>query len=343
MLERSETLFKLLCAGLAALLIYQVARALHRSNPLGNTNIPALPSLPGGADIKAEAKTAKGTNASAATRGTNTTAAAKGTNAASARPASVGGTNAAAATNAPKITNTPLLAEAPVSEPGRSKATNSASVGAGASGSANHSESPASAATNPLAARATASGPAAPSTGSNQVASAKNTNTAPSRAGASASTPPRGANQVASATNPPAPPPAAGPDAGPGVPPAVLNAAMMDGMRGGPFGPGGRPPELPPEVQARVDRIIQSEVLGPLPHPQPVVLLGIAGSDAFLQGPDGQTGLVKEGDELGGVKLLKIAINRVLIEQDGEKKELTLFSGLGSESLLSNQTNHSSQ
>ena len=57
----------------------------------------------------------------------------------------------------------------------------------------------------------------------------------------------------------------------------------------------------------------------------PMALLGIADDDAFLRGPDGQTGMVKEGGELGGIKLLRIGINRVLIEQDGEKKELTVF------------------
>jgi hypothetical protein len=63
-------------------------------------------------------------------------------------------------------------------------------------------------------------------------------------------------------------------------------------------------------------------------------LLGIAGRDAFLRAPNGQTGLLKEGEELGGVKLLRIAHNRVLIEHDGQKKELTMFSGFGSETLI---------
>jgi hypothetical protein len=61
--------------------------------------------------------------------------------------------------------------------------------------------------------------------------------------------------------------------------------------------------------------------------------------DAFLQAPDGQSGLIREGGELGGIKLLKLGINRALIEEAGEKRELTLHSGLGSESLLSKQTN----
>ena len=109
-------------------------------------------------------------------------------------------------------------------------------------------------------------------------------------------------------------------------------------MPGGPNRPGGPPgmgePKLPPAAQARVDRIVQSEIFGPIPKPPPMALLGIAGRDAFLRGPNGQTGLVREGDALGGLKLLKIGTNRVLVEQDGQTQELTVFSGFGSETLL---------
>lgn len=93
-------------------------------------------------------------------------------------------------------------------------------------------------------------------------------------------------------------------------------------------------PDLPPDVQARVDKIVQSEILGAIVRPLPMALLGIAGKDAFLRGPDGQTGLVREGEELGAVKVLRIGTNRVLIEHEGQKKELTLFSGFGSETLI---------
>jgi hypothetical protein len=105
--------------------------------------------------------------------------------------------------------------------------------------------------------------------------------------------------------------------------------------------PGGFPgmpkpgPELPPETQARLDRVIDSEILAPVMRPLPMALLGIAGKDVFLRAPNGQTGLIKEGEELDGVKLVRIGINRVLVEQQGEQKELTIFAGLGSESLLS--------
>jgi hypothetical protein len=107
-----------------------------------------------------------------------------------------------------------------------------------------------------------------------------------------------------------------------------------------PPGPRGKGPELPPAVQARIDRITQSEILGPVMRPPPMALIGIAGADVFLRGPSGQTGLLREGEELGGVKLLKIGTNRVLVEHEGQKKELTLFSGFGSETLLPSGKEH---
>ena len=111
----------------------------------------------------------------------------------------------------------------------------------------------------------------------------------------------------------------------------------MAGMSSGPPGMrGGRTPapELSPEIKARVDRIYESEILGQVMRPLPMALMGIAGNSAFLRSPSGQTGLVKEGDSLGEIKLLRIGINRVLVEQDGQKKELMIFEGYGGESLL---------
>jgi hypothetical protein len=92
--------------------------------------------------------------------------------------------------------------------------------------------------------------------------------------------------------------------------------------------------DISPEVQARIDRITQSEILGQVVRPLPMALLGIAGKDVFFRAPNGQTGLLKEGGELGGIKLLQVGTNRVLIEQDGQKKELLLFSGIGGATLL---------
>lgn len=92
--------------------------------------------------------------------------------------------------------------------------------------------------------------------------------------------------------------------------------------------------KLAPEVAAKIDKIKQSQLLGPEMRPPPMALLGIAGPDVFLRGPNGQTGVIREGEELGGVKLLKIGANRVLIEHEGQQKELMIFSGFGGESLL---------
>src|SRR5208283_1631810 len=97
--------------------------------------------------------------------------------------------------------------------------------------------------------------------------------------------------------------------------------------------------ELPPEVQARVAKIIDSELLGPAIRPMPLALIGIADEEAFIQATNGQTGPVKVGGEMAGIKLLRIGVNRVVVEQDGEKKELTLFGGIGGESLLPKETN----
>ena len=107
--------------------------------------------------------------------------------------------------------------------------------------------------------------------------------------------------------------------------------------------PGKKAVSLPPDIQARVDRVTDSEILGPVIRPMPMALLGIAGNSAFLRSPSGQTGLVKEGDTLGEIKLLRIGVNRVLVEQDGQKKELMIFSGFGGESLLPKSTDTSDE
>jgi cytoskeletal protein RodZ len=92
--------------------------------------------------------------------------------------------------------------------------------------------------------------------------------------------------------------------------------------------------DLPTVVQTRIERITQSEILGAVVRPLPMALLGIAGRDAFVRTANGQTGLLREGEELDGIKLLRIGTNRVLIEHEQQQKELTLFSGFGSETLL---------
>jgi hypothetical protein len=248
MFERSEVVFKILCVGLGAVVLWQGVRAIQHSDPLAGASIPALPSLPSDTNL-----VAKGGGRKA--EGGDTNSVAKGTNAPKAggggRKAEGGDTNLLAkGTNAPKAEggDTNLVAK-----------------------------------------------------------------------GTNAAVPPTGNAR---------PNPGARPDMARGR----MNAGPFPGM------PGQGPP-LPPAVQGRLDRIIESELLAPVMHPQPVALLGIVGVDALMQAPNGQSGMIKEGEEMGGIKLLKLGINRALIEEAGEKKELTLFSGLGSESLLSKQTN----
>jgi len=110
-------------------------------------------------------------------------------------------------------------------------------------------------------------------------------------------------------------------------------------MMMGPGMPGRTPaPPLPAALQARVDLIVQKEILAPVIRPLPMALLGIVGDTAFLRAANGQTGLVKEGGEVGGLKLIRIGTNRVLVEDQGQPKELMIFSGYGGESLLTQPT-----
>lgn len=124
----------------------------------------------------------------------------------------------------------------------------------------------------------------------------------------------------------------------PGRPgPASSPSPSMGGMPGmgmGMGGPGMGGPALPPEAQGRLDRVVQSEVLGMVMRPPPMALLGILGEDVLLRAPNGMAGLVREGGELGGAKILRIGTNRVLVRVEGQDQELTIFNGMGGESLL---------
>lgn len=144
--------------------------------------------------------------------------------------------------------------------------------------------------------------------------------------GTNASARPAGTNVLAAPT-----PPAATRPVPPG---AGFPGPAFPGMPGG--GRGG--PSLDPTVQARLDKIIQSELLGPVPRPLPMALLGIAGTNVFLRTPSGQSGMLGEGGELGGIKLLRIGINRILVDEGGTNKELTIFGGAGGQSLLPQPT-----
>lgn len=91
---------------------------------------------------------------------------------------------------------------------------------------------------------------------------------------------------------------------------------------------------LPPIIEKRSAKLEKSGILGRTPKPPPMALIGIADPYAFLQTPDGQTGKIKEGETLRGVKVLRVGANRVLVEHDGRTSELSIFSGIGSQSLL---------
>jgi hypothetical protein len=120
--------------------------------------------------------------------------------------------------------------------------------------------------------------------------------------------------------------------------PASLTSTALGGQRAG-HATNASPAlmtNLPPTIQASVERITSSEVFGPVPRPAvvPLALLGIAGDEVFLRSPSGQTGMARQGEEFAGIKVLQIGTNRVLVEQDGAKKELTIFAGFGSAPLL---------
>jgi hypothetical protein len=239
------------------------------------------------------------------------------TNSASASTSAKGKTNSSGAALASKSTNSmAALATGkgasnsitpPITATGGTNSTADHSVGETNTHNGKETKMPAVAADAP--AKTSTNGVLPGQTGSNSVAAADS--------GKAGTNSPTGTNTSARSKGP-----ASRPD----------TAMMMGGCPGRPGGKKG--PDLAPAVQARVDKIVESELLGPVNHPIPMGLLGIAGNVAFLRSPSGQTGLVKEGDELGGLKLLRIGTNRVLVEQSGEKKELMIFSGYGGETLM---------
>lgn len=312
MREPSERVLRLACVALAALLLIQLARIVARRNPVAHLEIPALPTL---AEAGKSGDHMGGAPAQMASAGTATYPEAShpgaSTNNAAGPPASKGDTNASSLKSASGKagTNVPVATTGP----------KPLSVEPSASGKAEHADAEHSTnleaqghspvlAPGKLASHASSNG-VPDTTGSNAIHSALSKSLT---------------NSISQTSHGPPP-------------------GMLPGMPGGPRGPGmrpgmpGNPPTVPPEILARVDRVIDSEILGPVMHPLPMALLGIAGNSAFLRAPSGQTGLVKEGDKLGELKLLQIGINRVLVEEDGQKKELMIFSGLGGESLLPNE------
>ena len=295
--ERSEKLLKLVCLLLGALLVYQVSRVVLRRDGLAHLSIPLLPALPADTDAPAAPKAADS----------------KG---------GISSNAAVAATSATNASNTLVKHDGTNQLPAAKDqaATNSTNALAKQDGATNETNA------------STTSGPLLAEAATTEVASNASVVSVPDVVRTNATnlaakvelTGTNATNLIVSqnSTN------------------QGTNTSIAKGSKKRPNGPqdagaGIKPaPELPPKIQARVDKIIQSEILGQIIHPMPMALLGIAGTNVFLRVPSGQTGMVKEGDELGGVKVVEIGINRVLVEEDGQKKELTLFSGFGSKSLM---------
>jgi hypothetical protein len=361
--ERAGPILKILCLILAALVVFQLAGMVIRWNPFRGVIVPALPSLPAGTNSPAGG--AHGTNltASAAGKGTNSTRLVVGTNAAT----SVTGANTNSAmqklpaeketnavvqadlvkTNATSETNVVAQLETKLSGTNSVSATNSADMGTNVLISTNAAPSVTGAKTNSTLQKL----PAEKATNATvQAEMAKMNVISETNAVAQVEIKLSGTNSVSATnladkeTNVLISTNAAGTNAAP-RPKAgkkIAGAAPtpdMAGMNSNPSAPPGkRGADLPPAVQARISRITDSEILGPVVRPLPMGLTGIAGEFAFLRSASGQTGLVKEGDSLDDIKLLRIGINRVLIEQAGQKKELMIFSGYGGDSLLPTNT-----
>jgi len=313
MLNQTEKILRWLCLILAALIVWQLGRAAFRATALTRVTIPAVPTLATNAPASGGGSPAHSTAAT-----TNTTPGKPGTN-------GVSGTNTLAATNAATAMATNVAGLKPVTNAIVSD-TNSITLTNQTAAATNAPAVSALGETNAVAA-ATNAPVVLERSETNAASAATNSSGVATNLSVAAST-----NGSASATNPATKKTAKQGD-GASVPPSA------PGGRGAPK-PGQPGGKLPPEIQARLDKIVDSEIFGPVNRPQPMALLGIAGDVAFLRSPGGQTGLVKEGDSLGEIKLLRIGINRVLVEQNGQKKELTVFNGYGSESLLpkSNET-----
>ncbi len=159
--------------------------------------------------------------------------------------------------------------------------------------------------------------------------------TAPTPAGPPADeekTPSTPAHSADTNAETPAPTPAGPPADGETMPstPASKKAAKPAGVKKKKAEPSS--PPFPPALEI----IATSGFLGKAPtkKPAPPALVGTLGKYALIRAPDGKEDLVAEGGEFGGVKVIKIATNRVLIEHQGQQTELTIYAGMGSSSLL---------
>jgi len=320
---RLELIIKVLCLALAGLVVYQLAGVAHRWNPFRGASVPELPVLTTAATSQPSPDRRR-TNVVVATAGKETN-----------NPARQSPTNPPPPLSAAQTNSTPRnLAGRDAMSQGAATTNSLVSTTPSVAGTnlSPHSESPSrgtnstATATNALtkvvaklelehAGMNSVSTTVATNQGTNLTASARTAET----------------NPVTEKSNRQA----AGGMPLPGMP-------GMDFIPGRP--PGNRGVDLPPAMQARIHQITESEILAPVIHPLPMALLGIAGEFAFLRSASGQTGLVKTGDSLDDLKLLRIGINRVLIELDGKKQELTIFDGYGGDSLMpnnsTNENNH---
>jgi hypothetical protein len=340
MRDRAALILKVICICLAGWLAWGLVQAGRDANPLARVTIPDVPTLPADTNApppvanKPPAKPgtnaiAAGTNAIMGGTNSNGAAVAADTNAVPHKKVRSANTNATAITATSVSTNiaaSPDVAAATNIASGTNSVinppTNSdiiAVVGGSVQSNASAVVVSDASLTNASGSNGAATSPA------NAIVSGTNLTVTKISSGTNLIGNPTGTNAFNSATA----------KASRARPPNAASAAMLGG-------PGGRKASaLAPEIQARVDRVYESEIFAPIMHPMPMALMGIAGNVAFLRAPNGQTGMVKEGDDLGDIKLLRIGMNRVLVEQDGKKQELMIFAGLGGESLLT-KTNESS-
>jgi len=341
MRDRTEEILRLICLALAALIIFEILRAAYRANPFARLTLPPVPTLQTNSATHFVANTRdQRSNSSGGGKGTNTlTVSVQGaTNILTGRTNGIAvsfETNGTANTNlTAAMTNVLIVANLGASAKTDTVAQKQLDT-AGATSSSPLTKPVAGGSTNILAATntsavesngkasttykaATASTRMMAST-NKIVAGSTNQLTATNQVWAASTN--VGTTNISNLANPNSMPP--GRHGG-----GMAFAGGMPGM------PGTGAVALPKEIQARVDKIVDSEIFGPVIRPLPMQLFGIAGDTALLRTDSGQSGLVKAGDSLGDIKLVRIGINRVLVEQNGNLKELMIFEGYGGESLM---------
>ena len=319
MLERPQKVLRLACLIFGLVLVCQFALLIKRGDPLNRLTIPQVPTLASATETNSSAAKAsekKGTN-SAASKDSEK----KGTNAPASAELGKAGTNGAAVKGTGKSSTNGTAAISSTNQTAHNDRTNGTNVSKGTdSEKVALIEEPEKAGTNAAKSKAKGEGTTNSISTTNLAAAGTNLIVA-DKSGK------QGTNSASkSGTNSPSPKELA--------------------KKGGPRSrgePGKVPDDLPPLIKSRLERITMSEILGQIVRPMPMALLGIADKDVFLRAPDGQTGMIKVGGELGGVKLLQVGTNRILIEHEGQKKELTLFSGLGSETLMPKTTDKTNE